>query len=160
MGVTLMDLSKFKPATWMMVGGGIGMLIFGLFFDWAKLAGYGGGNAFDWTRGWLSWILVVGVAVIAVLAATGKLASVKLPWNIIMVLATALATLFMLLLVITGPGDTGLGPDFDRGVGLWLSFISTVVAFAGSLMNFTGSGGDLKDLTDFKKIKGSFDKDS
>ena len=158
-----MDVSKFKPATWLMIGGGIGMLIFGLFFDWAKLevAGFdagSGGNAFDWSRGWLSWILVVGVGAIAALTATGKLAAVKLPWNIIMVLATALATLLMLLLMITGPDKSGV--DFGRALGLWLAFISTIVSFVGSLMNFTGAGGDLKDLTDFKKIKGSFDKES
>ena len=117
-----------------MVAGGLGMLIFGLFFDWAKIDFMGvsatDGNAFDWARGWLSWILVIGTAVIAVLSTTGKLAAVKLPWNIVMVLASALATLFMVLLMITG-----------------------------ALMNFTGSGGDLKDLTDFKKIKGSFDQE-
>ena len=158
-----MDVSKFKPATWLMVGGGLGMVIFGLFFDWAKLevAGFdagSGGNAFDWSRGWLSWILVVGVGVIAVLVATGKLAAVKLPWNIIMVLATGLATLLMLLLMITGPDKSGV--DFGRALGLWLAFISTIASFVGALMNFTGGGGDLKDLTDFKKIKGSFEQDS
>jgi hypothetical protein len=157
------DISKFKPATWLMVIGGLGMFIFGLFFDWAKLevAGFGvgsGGNAFDWTRGWISWILVVGVAVIAVLQTSGKLGAVKVPWNIVMVAATALATLLMLLLIITGP-DTG-GINWGRAMGLWLSFVSTVVAFVGSLLNFTGAGGDLKDLTDFKKIKGNFQQDS
>lgn len=155
-----MDISKFKPATWLMVAGGLGMLIFGLFFDWAKLDFMGvsatDGNAFDWARGWLSWILVIGTAVIAVLSTTGKLASVKLPWNIVMVLASGLATLLMLLLIITGPDKSGV--DLGRAIGLWLSFIATIAAFAGALMNFTGGGGDLKDLTDFKKIKGSFDQ--
>ncbi len=161
MGESLMDVSKFKPATWMMVAGGLGMLIFGLFFDWAKIDFMGvsatDGNAFDWARGWLSWILVIGTAVIAVLSTTGKLAAVKLPWNIVMVLASALATLFMVLLMITGPDKSGV--DLGRAIGLWLSFIATIVTLAGALMNFTGSGGDLKDLTDFKKIKGSFDQE-
>lgn len=160
MGEPLMDISKFKPATWLMVAGGLGMLIFGLFFDWAKIEFMGvsatDGNAFDWARGWLSWILVIGTAVIAVLSTTGKLATVKLPWNIVMVLATGLATLLMLLLMITGPDKNGM--DLGRAIGLWLSFIATIAAFVGALMNFTGGGGDLKDLTDFKKIKGSFDQ--
>lgn len=161
MGESLMDVSKFKPATWLMVAGGLGMLIFGPFFDWAKLEFAGvsatDGNAFDWARGWLSWILVIGTAVIAVLLTTGKLAAVKLPWNIVMVLASALATLLMLLLIITGPDKSGV--DLDRAIGLWLAFISTIVTLVGSLMNFTAGGGDLKDLTDFKKIKGSFDQE-
>jgi hypothetical protein len=152
-----------------MVIGGLGMVIFGLFFDWAKYETAGVrfdsfGNAFDWTRGWISWILVVGVAVIAVLQTSGKLGAVKVPWNIVMVAATALATLLMLLLIITGPGPVrsfGIsGINWGRAMGLWLSFVSTVVAFVGSLMNFTGAGGDLKDLTDFKKIKGNFQQDS
>jgi len=161
MGESLMDVSKFKPATWLMVIGGLGMLIFGLFFDWAKLDFMGvsatDGNAFDWARGWLSWILVIGTAVIAVLSTTGKLAAVKLPWNIVMVLASGLATLLMLLLMITGPDKSGV--DLGRAIGLWLAFISTIATFVGSLMNFTGAGGDLKDLTDFKKIKGSFEQE-
>jgi hypothetical protein len=99
---------------------------------------------------------VIGTAVIAVLSTTGKLAAVKLPWNIVMVLASGLATLLMLLLIITGPDKSGV--DLGRAIGLWLSFIATIAAFAGALMNFTGGGGDLKDLTDFKKIKGSFDQ--
>jgi len=159
-GKSLMDISKFKPATWLMVVGGLGMLIFGLFFDWAKIEFMGmsasDGNAFDWTRGWISWILVIGTAVIAVLSVAGKMGSAKVPWNIVMVLAAGLATLLMLLLIITGPDSNGA--DLGRGIGLWLSFISTVVVFVGSLMNFTDAGGDLKDLTDFKKIKGSFDQ--
>ncbi len=145
-----------------MVVGGAGMLIFGLFFDWAKFEFAGinagsDGNAFDWSRGWISWILIVGVGVVAALLATGKLNNVKLPWNIILVLAGGLATLLMLLLVLTGPDKSGV--DLGRASGLWLSFAATIVAFVGTLLNFTGSGGDLKDLTDFKKIKDSFDKD-
>jgi hypothetical protein len=155
-----MDISKFKPATWLMVIGGLGMLIFGLFFDWAKLDFMGvsasDGNAFDWARGWLSWILVIGTAVIAVLSTTGKLAAVKLPWNIVMVLASGVATLLMLLLMITGPDKSGV--DLGRALGLWLAFIATIATFVGSLLNFTGAGGDLKDLTDLKKIKGSFEQ--
>ena len=71
-----------------------------------------------------------------------------------MVLASGLATILMALLVITGPDESGV--DLDRGIGLWLSAISTVVVLVGSIMNYTESGGSLSDLKDPDKLKGAF----
>ncbi len=156
-----MDFSKFKTSTWLLVGGAVGMLIFGLFFDWAKVDfGFGSvssGNAFDWARGWISWILVVGAGVVAVLVATGTLKRDQAPWSLILLGATGLATLLMLLLVLTGPDKSGV--DLDRAIGLWLSFLATIVALVGAVMNFTESGGNLADLKDPNKLKGAFGKD-
>ncbi|MCU0261764.1 MAG: hypothetical protein MUE78_12155, partial [Ilumatobacteraceae bacterium] len=148
-------MSKFKPSDWMLVGGGIGFIVFGLFFNnWAKIELFGfsdsEGNAFDWARGWISLLLVVGAAVITVLLIMDKLDRSTAPWPLIRVGLTGLALLLMLLLVITGPDKSGV--DLDRGVGLWLSFVVTIVAFAGSLMGFKDAGGDLNDLKDFSKL--------
>ncbi|MDA3012575.1 MAG: hypothetical protein O2801_08555, partial [Actinomycetota bacterium] len=55
---------------------------------------------------------------------------------------------------ITGPDKEGV--DLDRAFGLWLSFLATIAVFAGSVMNLTESGGNLKDLTDVNKLKDSF----
>jgi hypothetical protein len=60
----------------------------------------------------------------------------------------------MVLLMITGPDKEGV--DLDRALGLWLSFLATIAVFAGSVMNLTESGGNLKDLTDVNKLKDSF----
>lgn len=154
-----MDVSKFKISDWLMVGGGLGFLIFGTFFDWAKIeiAGISAsdGNAFDWFfRGTIPWLLVVGTGVVAFLLAGGVIKRSGLPWPIILLAATGLATLLVLLLLLTGPDKDGF--DLDRAAGLWLSFVAAVVALVGAVMNFQAAGGDFKDLTDMNKLKGQF----
>lgn len=154
-----MDFSKLKTADWLKVGGAAGMLIFG-FFDWAKFDFMGistsGNNVFNYpVRGLISWILVIGVGVVTLLGAQGKKVG-NFQWPVVSVLATAVATVLMLLLVILGPDDSGV--DFKPAFGLWLSFISTIAALAGSVMAFQSGGGNLKDLTDVEKLKKGFGK--
>lgn len=154
-----MDLSKFKTSDWLMVGGGLGFLIFGTFFDWAKLS-FGGfsvsdGNAFDFfLRGTIPWILFVGTGVVAFLLASGVMKRGTQPWPLILLLATGIGLILNLIIVITGPTKDGV--DFDRAIGLWLSFLSAVVATAGAVMGFLESGGNLADLKDPNKLKASF----
>ncbi len=150
-----MDFSKFKLPDWLIVGGGLGFLIFGTFVDWAKIGGVSGNNAFDYFfRGTIPWLLVVGAGVVTFLLAGGVIKRGSAPWPIIILAATALATLLVLLIVLTGP-DEG---DFDlgRGPGLWLSFIASIVALVGAVLNFQAAGGDLKDLTDMNRLKSQF----
>lgn len=152
-----MDFSKLKTPDWLKVGGAAGMLIFG-FFAWAKFEFMGisttGNNVFDYpVRGIISWVLVIGIGVVTLLGVQGKQVG-KVQWPMISVLATGLATVLMLLMVVLGPDDSGV--DLKPALGLWLAFVSTIVAFVGSLMAFTGGGGNLKDLTDVNKLKDSF----
>ncbi|HSB86897.1 MAG TPA: hypothetical protein VLD86_11330, partial [Ilumatobacteraceae bacterium] len=49
-----------------------------------------------------------------------------------------------------------IGFDVGRGIGMILSVISGLVAFAGAFMGFKESGGELSDLKDMNKIKASF----
>ena len=39
---------------------------------------------------------------------------------------------------------------------MFVAFIAAAVALAGAVMNFTAAGGNLKELTDFDKLRGSF----
>lgn len=154
-----MDFSKLKTADWLKVGGAAGMLIFG-FFHWAKFEFMGvtgtGNNVFDYpVRGLISWILVIGVGVVTLLGAQGKKVG-NFQWPLVSVVATGVATVLMLLLVLLGPDDSGV--DFKPAAGLWLSFVSTIVALVGSVMSFQSSGGNLKDLTDVEKLKKGFGK--
>jgi nucleoside recognition membrane protein YjiH len=115
-----------------------------------------GNNVFNYpVRGLISWILVIGVGAVTLLGSQGKKVG-NVQWPIVSVLATSLATILMLLLIILGPDDSGL--DFKPAIGLWLAFISTVVALAGSVMSFQSGGGNLKDLTDVEKLKKGFGK--
>lgn len=147
-----MDVSKFKRSDWLKIGGGAGFFIFGL-FDWASYGGSTDGNAFDWTRGWISWFLFVGIAVITVLLASGSLKS-TLPWPLILLAAGGFGMLLMLLLMLTGPDKSGV--DLDRAFGLWMSFFSAIASFAGCVMGFRESGGDFADLKDMDKLKAAF----
>lgn len=154
-----MDLKKFKTSDWLMVGGGLGFLIFGTFFDWAKfdfgVGSVSGGNAFDFFfRGTIPWILIVGTGVVAFLLAGGILKRGSTPWPLVLLAATGLGTVLNLLIVIFGPSKDGV--DFDRAFGLYLSFIAAVVALVGAVLSFKESGGDLDDLRDINKLKGAF----
>lgn len=140
--------TSFKVSDWLIIGGAAVFLILGMVLDWAKL----GGNAFDWARGWISLVLVIAAAVIVVLRATGNLKADQAPWDLIVLGLTALATLLMLLLVITGPDKDGV--DLGRGIGLWVSFIATVAALVGAGMKFAESGGKVSDLTDRNTYRG------
>lgn len=154
-----MDFSKFKTNDWLVIGGGIGMLIFGTFVDWQKVSAGGfsvsGGNAFDFFfTGTVPWILLIGAAVITVLRVMEKVPE-SVPWPLVIVLATLLAAVLLLIRFVFNPG----APDgVDRGMGLILSFLSGIVAAVGGVMSYTASGGNLKDLTDVNKLKQSFDK--
>lgn len=152
-----MDFSKFKVSTWLMTIGALVMLVAGLFIDWAKIEMFGlsdsAGNAFDWVRGWIAWVLVLAVGGTALATATGRsVGRSNLP--LLQTAASAIAAILMLLLIITGPDKEGV--DLDRAFGLWLSFLATIAVFAGSVMNLTESGGNVKDLTDINKLKDSF----
>jgi hypothetical protein len=154
-----MDFSKFKTPDWLMIGGGIGIFIFG-FFNWVTVSGIGIGNVFDffWT-GTIPWILVIGSGVITFLLIQGTLKQDQAPWPLILLAATGLAALLLLIRLVFNPLDTGpIDFDVGRGVGMILSVVSGLAATAGAYLNFQASGGNIKDLTDVEKLKSSFSK--
>ncbi len=154
-----MDFSKFKTNDWLIIGGGIGMLIFGTFVDWIKVS-FGGtsvsaGNAFDFFfTGTIPWILLIAAAVITFLTIQGTIKAGSVPWPMIIALATILAAVLLLIRVLFNPG---VGEGGGRGIGMILSFVSGLAAAAGGVMSFTAGGGSIKDLADINKIKGAFD---
>ncbi len=130
-----MNRSMFRPGDWLLIVGGVAMLIFGLALDWAKVdlggVSASGNNAFDYFfTGGIAWILVVAAGVIAVLLAAGAIAPGTTPWALILLLMTGLATLLMLLRLIIGGGDEA-GIDLDRGVGMWVAFLAAAIALGG-----------------------------
>jgi hypothetical protein len=165
----MMDFSRFKTHDWLIVGGGVLMLVFG-FVDWISIdvdgiGGGGGGNAFDffWT-GTIPWILLVGAAVVVVLRVQGTLKD-NLPWPMILLAATALATLLLLIRFIFNPLEgkdefEAIGGEVNRGIGLILCTIAGIVSLVGAFLGFQAGGGNVKDLTDMNKIRGSFNTGS
>ena len=161
-----MDFSKLKTHQWLVVGGAIGMFVFG-FLKWETFSGPGGlfnvagGNVFDffWT-GTLPWLLLIAAAIVTVLTTTGKLKG-KLPWPLLIFAATALAGLLLLIRLIFNPLDgksaiEAAGGSIGRGAGLILSAISGIVAAVGGFLTFKASGGQLADLKDMDKLKSQF----
>jgi hypothetical protein len=161
------DLSKFKTSDWLKVGGAAGFLIFG-FFNWTTVDGPGGiGSAsgnnvfhFFWT-GTLPWILVMATGVITFLLAAGMMKPGALPWPLIMLAATGLAALLLLIRLLFNPTEIdtfveAAGGSVGRGIGLILSVVAGLAAFAGAFLGFKESGGDFNDLKDMNKIKGAF----
>ena len=163
-----MDLSKFKTSDWLKIGGALGFFIFG-FFEWVTVEGpegFGstglGGNVFDflWT-GTLPWILVMATGVATFLLAIGTMKPGNLPWPLLMLFATGLAALLLLIRFIFNPLENSdiaeaAGFSFGRGIGMILSVVSGLVAFAGAFIGFKESGGDFSDLKDMNKLKGAF----
>jgi hypothetical protein len=159
------DLSKFKTSDWLKIGGGLGFLIFG-FVSWVKV-GFGGesesvGNAFDFFfTGTIPWILVIGTAVITVLIAMGTIKPGSLPWPLILLAATALATLLMIIRLLFNPIEgkdliEAGGGSVGRGIGMWVSTLATIASLVGAFLGFKEAGGDLNDLKDMNKLKGQF----
>jgi hypothetical protein len=153
-----MDFSKIKTNDWLVIGGALGVLIFGLFLDWVSVDfGFGsvsGGNAFDFFfTGTVPWLLVVAAGVITVLRTQDKIGE-NLPWNLLILAATVLAAVLLLIRILFNPGMDGAG----RGIGMILSVISGLVAAGGGVMAFLAAGGSISDLTDVDKLKGAFDK--
>lgn len=157
-----MDFSKFKTSDWLMVGGGGGMLIAG-FLPWvsANFAGISSSvNAFEFFfTGTLPWLMLVGVGVIAALAALGKLPESSTPWPLVLLGLAGLATLLVLLRLVFNPIDgsgSSFGVEINRSIGLFLGVIAAVASTVGAVQNFQATGGNLNDLKDIDKLKESF----
>ena len=149
-----MDFSKIKTNDWLVIGGALGMIIFGLFVDWLSAGPFSTGNAFDFFfTGTVPWLLVVAAGVVTVLRTQDKIGE-NLPWNLLILAGTALAAVLLLIRLVFNPGFDGA----DRAAGMYLSVISGLVAAAGAFMAYTAAGGSLSDLTNVDKLKGAFDK--
>ena len=110
-----MDVSKFRTGDWLLVAGGAVMLIFGFALDWVTadtiIGQVSGGNAFDFFfTGGIAYLLVVGAGVVAFLLAGDLINADHVPWPIVLLGATGLATLLMLLRLLLGSGYDGRGP--------------------------------------------------
>jgi hypothetical protein len=146
-------LKALKVNDWLVVAGGLIVLVFALFrwFTWkidvGGVRGDGKSNAFDYFfTGFVPWLLIVGAAVVTVLLATEALNRGKLPWELILLGATALGLLLIIirLIVSDDPNISGTDVDVDvsRGIGIWMSALGALVAFVGAFIGFRNTGLD------------------
>jgi hypothetical protein len=159
-----MDVSRFRTSDWLKMGGALGMLIFG-FFEWVSIdSGFGdvgGGNVFDffWT-GTLPWILVIGSGILTFLLVQGIMKRNNTPWDTIIFAALALAALLLLIRLLFNPIDGAdeledAGVDIGRGIGMYLSVLSGLVAAVGGFLAFKESGGSVDDFKRLGANRGS-----
>jgi hypothetical protein len=146
-------LKALTPSDWLIVAGGAIVLVFGLlrWFSWeinnAGVRGSGKTNAFDFfVTGFVPWLLIVASAVLAVLLATQALNRGKLPWELILLGATALGFVLIIIRLIIGydPNISGTDVDVDvsRGIGIWISALGALIATVGAFIAFRNTGLD------------------
>ncbi|MDP9465299.1 MAG: hypothetical protein M3P52_11795 [Actinomycetota bacterium] len=152
-----MDLGKLSTGQKIFAVAGLVYFI-ASFLSWysldTELEGFGfdfSANAWDlgflWGTLWA--LLFLAGAVLIVLPAFGVSAP-KLP-AIAFLAVGALATLFTLLKLLIGEDD-----PISASFGIYLAVIAAIAAAYGGFMMFTESGGNINDLKDMNKIKGSF----
>lgn len=149
-----MDLSKLSNGQKIFAGAGLVYFI-ASFLAWYSysIAGIVDVSANAWDIG-LLWgslwaLLFLAGAVLIALPAFGVSAP-KLP-AIAFLAVAGLATLFTLLKLIIGETD-----PISASFGIYLALIAAIGAAYGGFLMFKDSGGDLSDLKDINKIKGSF----
>jgi uncharacterized membrane protein len=157
-----MDFSTFKTADWLIIVGGVMMLIAG-FLEWFD-AGPVSPNAFDFTvTGLIPWLLLVAAAVLAFLLAAEVIKAGATPWPVILLALTAIGAVLVVVRLIIGADlsdvvDLGGQPDqaLSRSGGLWVAAIGGGVAAAGGVMMSKAAAGRPSDLPDLQKIRDAF----
>lgn len=153
-----MNVSKLKPTDWLVVAGGVLVLIFGLlkWFSWEIVADNvvidsDKSNAFDYLfTGVVPWLLVAGAALVTLLLATGTLRREGVPWPLVVLAATVLGAVLVLVRLIIGydPEPTGgAEADVSRGIGLWLTAVGAIVAAVGAFLTYQAGAFDSRITT-------------
>jgi len=147
-----MNVSKIKSTEWLVVAGGVLVVIFGLlrWFSWeidnSGVVIKGKTNAFDYLlTGVVPWLLVGGAALVTVLLASGTIARSRVPWPLVILAATVLGAVLILIRVIISddPDTTGnVDVDVSRGIGLWLSAVGSIIAAAGAFLTYQANSFD------------------
>lgn len=160
-----MDLSKFEPQHWLVVGGAAALFVFG-FFDWVEVSAFGfsdtGGNVFDffWT-GTIPWLLVMASATILVLLSQDVVRHESAPWPLLILAGTVVSAALLVLRLVVNPIDGAdviedAGGSVGRTTWMFLAVAGGVAAAVGGVLNFRAEGGSVQDLTDVAKLRQSF----
>lgn len=144
-----MDLSKLKPADWL-VGGGAIVFLISLFLPWYGIEEFGesfnnSGSDYFLT-GWLPMLLIAAVFVVTVLPRLAD--GVKIPESLgplpklqaALIAAGVAAVLVLLRLLIASDNIGDIDTDFelDRKYGLFVALIAAVAVAAGAFMKYSG----------------------
>jgi hypothetical protein len=137
------NVKQVTPLEWTGVGAGALAFIVS-FFPWYSIdfEGFGGGSLSAWNTGFLAWfsvllLMVAGGLVIAPHFGVAKVDRLQLIWLIL----SGVATVFILIRWLTLPDDGGLGgfglgdSGIDSGAGFGL-IVGLIVAIASTVAGF------------------------
>jgi hypothetical protein len=124
----------------LMLGGGIVFFIFGFFDWWSVSAGpfSTSGNAFDLWQGTISWILMIGVVVVALLMLAGGMEQFRQQLVYGAVGGSGLAVLLTLWFWGRVPSSSDYhftGVSVGASFGLYICLLAAIAATVGAGMN-------------------------
>jgi hypothetical protein len=143
-------LKALQLSDWLIVAGGVIVLVFGVarWFSWEVSSGGvviedQTSNAFDYLlTGVIPWLLIVLAAAVTILLAVEALNPGRVPWPLVMLAATGIGFVLILIRLIVGidPNVSGADADVSRGIGIWFSAIGALVAVVGAFIGFRNLG--------------------
>jgi hypothetical protein len=144
-----MDLSKLKTSDWIIGVSGL-LLLIASFLDWftASIDGVPGasesGNGWDIGFFWAGIPVLIGLAMIAVVAVRAFSPQTKLPelpitWGRVLFIAGVVAAVIVVLKLLIGedvdvPEGIGVEVDVDRSFGLFLATLSAIGLAVGGFL--------------------------
>jgi hypothetical protein len=147
-----MDFSKLKISDWLIAGSGL-LLLIASFLDWFTvsfegdlLGGVSGGGGNGWDVGffWAGIPVLLGLAMIAVVAIRAFSPETKLPdlpvgWGQALFIAGAIAAVIVLLKLLIGEDVDGaeeFGIEIERAFGLFLATLSAIGLAVGGYLKW------------------------
>jgi hypothetical protein len=147
------DFSKLKTSDWVIGVAGILLFIFS-FFDWftVEVEGndffgggeVGGGNGWDVGFFWAGIPVILGLAMVAVVAIKAfspdtKLPDLPVPWGLALFIAGCVAAAIVVLKLLIGEDVDGaelIGVDVKRAFGLFLAALSAIGLAVGGFLKW------------------------
>jgi hypothetical protein len=144
-----MDFSKLKTSDWVIAGSGLVLLI-ASFLDWFTVSvegfiGSEGGNGWDVGFFWAGIPVLIGLAMIAVVAIHAFSPETKLPdlpigWGQTLFIAGVVAAVIVLLKLLIGEdvGDVpdGIDVEVERAFGLFLATLAAIGLAVGGFLKW------------------------
>ena len=145
-----MDFSKLKTSDWVIAASGL-VLFIASFLDWFTVSVDGndlfpgasaGGNGWDVGFFWAGIPVLIGLAMIAVVAIRAFSPDTKLPdlpigWGQTLFIAGVIAAAIVLLLLVIGEdvdGGEAFGREVDRAFGLFLATLAAIGLAVGGFL--------------------------
>jgi hypothetical protein len=149
-----MDFTKLKTSDWVIAGSGLVLLI-ASFLDWftAEIEGNeffsgasAGGNGWDVGFFWAGIPVIIGLAMIAVVAIRAFSPDTKLPdlpigWGQTLFIAGVVAAVIVVLKLLIGedvdaPEGLGVDVEVSRSIGLYLATLASIGLAVGGFLKW------------------------